>query len=210
MNPFTESTVARPLSEAPGNAANDQLINGHQAAQNGPAQQSTAPGQIQQSTAPGQTPQSAAPQHVAPRHGAREGRMPLRHPRSARLARRRARGKEAASQQAASWRAYGGKAAGAVLGFLLALASPSAWAVDVNSATAQQLETITGIGPKTAQVIIDERTRGGSFESFDDLAERVKGIGPKKAHSLQAAGLTMGQAGAAPKSAAPAARKPGK
>src|SRR5690606_33033465 len=104
----------------------------------------------------------------------------------------------------------GGKAAGAILGFLLALASPSAWAVDVNTANAQQLETITGIGPKTAQVIIDERTRGGSFESFDDLAERVQGIGAKEAHSLQAAGLTLGQAGTAPKSAAPAARKSGK
>ncbi len=187
MNPFTESTVARPLAEAPGNAANDHVLNDHQAVPGGQAQHSTAP-----------------------RHGAREGRMPLRHPRSARLARRRARGKEAASQPAASWRACGGKAAGAVLGFLLAVASPSAWAVDVNTANAQQLETVTGIGPKTAQVIIDERTRGGSFESFDDLAERVKGIGPKKAHSLQAAGLTVGQAGAAPKSAAPATRKPGK
>lgn len=80
-----------------------------------------------------------------------------------------------------------------MVGLAMALALPTAWAVNVNSASAQQLESITGIGPKTAQIIIDERTRGGSFESFDDLAERVKGIGPKKARALQAAGLTVGE-----------------
>lgn len=91
---------------------------------------------------------------------------------------------------------------------MLALSLPAAWAVNANSATAQQLESISGIGPKTAQVIIDERNRGGSFESFDDLAERVKGIGPKKARALQAAGLTVGHAAKAePGKATSAQRK---
>ncbi|TCT07109.1 ComEA family DNA-binding protein [Paralcaligenes ureilyticus] len=73
--------------------------------------------------------------------------------------------------------------------------SGTAYAVDANAATQAQLESVRGIGPKTAQIIIEERVRGGKYESFDDLSERVKGIGPKKAATLQAAGLTVGAAG---------------
>jgi len=75
--------------------------------------------------------------------------------------------------------------------------SGTAYAVDANAATQAQLESVRGIGPKTAQIIIEERVRGGKYESFDDLSERVKGIGPKKAATLQAAGLTVGAAGGA-------------
>jgi len=79
------------------------------------------------------------------------------------------------------------------------------WAVDVNRATPEQLQTISGIGPKTAQAIVEERTRGGEFASFADLSDRVKGIGAKRAQDLQAAGLEIGQpAKTAP---APAAAK---
>ena len=76
------------------------------------------------------------------------------------------------------------------LGLALACSAP-AWAVDVNRASAQELQSVRGIGPKTAQAIVGERMRGGSFESFQDLSERVKGIGAKKVQSLQAAGLTL-------------------
>lgn len=79
------------------------------------------------------------------------------------------------------------------LGLALSLAFPgNALAVNVNAATQAQLQTVRGIGPKTAQSIIDERLRGGSYESFEDLSDRVKGIGPKKAQSLQSSGLTVG------------------
>lgn len=91
----------------------------------------------------------------------------------------------------------------------LGVAAPPAQAVDINQATAAQLEGLRGIGPRTADIIVRERERGGRFESLDDLTERVRGIGQKKAQALQAAGLTIGAAGAAPKSgaaAAPAAR----
>lgn len=75
----------------------------------------------------------------------------------------------------------------------LSLFSPSpVHALDVNTATQAELRALRGIGPKTAQIIIEERSRGGRFESFEDLSDRVKGIGPKKAASLQAAGLTLG------------------
>ncbi|MEN5157094.1 ComEA family DNA-binding protein [Achromobacter spanius] len=87
----------------------------------------------------------------------------------------------------------------------LGVAAPPAQAVDINQATAAQLEGLRGIGPRTADIIVRERERGGRFESLDDLTERVRGIGQKKAQALQAAGLTIGAAGATPRSAASAA-----
>ncbi len=72
-----------------------------------------------------------------------------------------------------------------------------AHAIDVNSASQEQLQGLRGIGPKTAQTIIEERTRAGRYESFEDLSDRVKGIGPKKVASLQASGLTLGTRGTA-------------
>jgi competence protein ComEA len=68
-------------------------------------------------------------------------------------------------------------------------------AIDVNAATSEQLRDVRGIGPKTAQVIVEERSRGGPYESFSDLSDRVKGIGPKKAAALQASGLRVGSTG---------------
>jgi len=77
---------------------------------------------------------------------------------------------------------------------VLALAPFSASALDLNSATAEQLQTLSGIGPKTAELIIEERERGGKFESLQDVSDRVRGIGPKRLESLQAAGATVGAA----------------
>jgi competence protein ComEA len=76
-------------------------------------------------------------------------------------------------------------------GLALAMAS-SAHALDVNSASAAQLETLRGVGPKMARVIVQERQRGGRFESIEDFSDRVRGIGPKRARALQAAGLAVG------------------
>jgi len=89
----------------------------------------------------------------------------------------------------------------------LGLAGSDAMAVDLNTATAEQLQSLRGIGPKTAQIILQERERGGRFESIEDLSDRVRGIGPKRAQALQAAGLTVGKgAGAAAKPPAKPAR----
>ncbi len=64
-----------------------------------------------------------------------------------------------------------------------AAASPSG-PVDVNVATAADLEGLPGIGPATATAIVDDRTRNGPFASVDDL-ERVSGIGPAKLAALR-------------------------
>ena len=55
--------------------------------------------------------------------------------------------------------------------------------VDVNRAAAEELQKLPGIGPKLAQRILDERTRG-RFRSVDDL-RRVAGIGAKTLEHLR-------------------------
>jgi competence protein ComEA len=55
--------------------------------------------------------------------------------------------------------------------------------VDVNRATAEELQKLPGIGPKLAQRILDERGRG-RFKSVDDL-RRVGGIGVKTLERLR-------------------------
>ncbi|NLC41960.1 MAG: ComEA family DNA-binding protein [Erysipelothrix sp.] len=56
--------------------------------------------------------------------------------------------------------------------------------VSLNSATAEQLMTLPGVGPSTAQKIIDYRESHGFFVSFEDLLD-VKGIGPSKYEKLK-------------------------
>lgn len=51
--------------------------------------------------------------------------------------------------------------------------------ISLNSATAAELQTLPGVGEKTAQAIIQHRDATGGFSSVDDLLE-VKGIGPSK------------------------------
>ena len=59
---------------------------------------------------------------------------------------------------------------------LLAYAGMALAAVNINSATKEQLETLDGIGPVKAQAIIDYRTRNGRFKALEDL-KKVEGIG---------------------------------
>lgn len=49
-------------------------------------------------------------------------------------------------------------------------------AVNLNTATIDQLDELPGVGPVTAQSIVDWRTENGPFRSVDDLLE-VRGIG---------------------------------
>ena len=50
--------------------------------------------------------------------------------------------------------------------------------VDLNRATVDQLDTLPGVGPVTAQKILDWREQHGRFSRVDELQE-VDGIGPK-------------------------------
>jgi len=51
-------------------------------------------------------------------------------------------------------------------------------AINLNAATIDQLETLPGIGRKTAERIIEYRTKNGGFKRIEDLMN-VKGIGEK-------------------------------
>ncbi|MDX3541196.1 ComEA family DNA-binding protein [Streptomyces europaeiscabiei] len=56
--------------------------------------------------------------------------------------------------------------------------------VSLNAATADQLDTLPGVGPVLAQHIIDYRTRHGGFRSVDELRE-VTGIGDRRFADLR-------------------------
>jgi len=56
--------------------------------------------------------------------------------------------------------------------------------IDVNRATAAELEALPGVGPKLAQAIVEDRTANGLFRTPEDLL-RVKGIGPAKLEKMK-------------------------
>jgi competence protein ComEA len=55
--------------------------------------------------------------------------------------------------------------------------TPSADLININDATLEQLDNLPGIGPTTAQKIIDYRTTNGPFQRIEDIMN-VSGIGP--------------------------------
>ena len=56
--------------------------------------------------------------------------------------------------------------------------------IDLNGATVEQLDTLPGIGPATAQAIVSYRNRHGRFRSVTELLE-VPGIGPSKLEAIR-------------------------
>jgi competence protein ComEA len=76
-----------------------------------------------------------------------------------------------------------------ILFFACALAiaaqkQPPAHPVELNSATVEQLERVPGIGPKTAQAIVDLRERSGPFRRVEDLLI-IKGITQAKVDKMR-------------------------
>ena len=65
------------------------------------------------------------------------------------------------------------------------ITAPTRVLVNINTADAEELETLTGIGPSLAQAIIDYRAGHGAFRSADDLL-LVKGIGEAKLEGFRA------------------------
>jgi competence protein ComEA len=91
-----------------------------------------------------------------------------------------------------------------LLAFLAAMTVAVAFAaVDVNKATPAELDSIKGIGPAISGRILDERKKG-NFKSWEDLIERVKGLGVGNAAKFSAEGLTVSGAGYKGAAAAPA------
>lgn len=63
-------------------------------------------------------------------------------------------------------------------------------AVDVNKASAADLDGIKGIGPGISSKILDER-KNGDFKDWSDFIARVSGVGEKTAARFSGEGLTV-------------------
>lgn len=75
-----------------------------------------------------------------------------------------------------------------VIGLVFALTCPVQAAgsgkVDINTADAEALQALKGIGQKKAEAIIDYRTKNGKFQKPEDLM-KVSGIGAKTYDGLK-------------------------
>src|SRR4051794_14706726 len=95
-----------------------------------------------------------------------------------------------------------------LLAALLSLLAAAAFAaVDVNKATQAELESVKGIGPSISAKILDERKKS-PFKDWNDMIERVKGVGEHNAARFSSDGLTVN--GAAFAGAPAAAKQEGK
>ena len=62
--------------------------------------------------------------------------------------------------------------------------APAEGPINLNSATLEQLDTLDGVGPATAQKILDYREEHGGFGSVDEL-DQIPGIGEKRLAALR-------------------------
>lgn len=72
----------------------------------------------------------------------------------------------------------------------LLLSATCVAALEVNQASQAELESVRGIGPVTTSKILAARKQG-NFKNWDDLIQRVNGIGPGNAAKFSAEGLTV-------------------
>ena len=56
--------------------------------------------------------------------------------------------------------------------------------MNINTANQTELETLPGIGPSTAQKIIDYRSKNGKFDTIEDI-QNVNGIGDAKFENIK-------------------------
>jgi comEA protein len=75
---------------------------------------------------------------------------------------------------------------------VLAKKKPPAHPVNLNTASSEELQLVPGIGPSTADKILQMRKSYGAFKSVDDLLA-IKGIGPKRMEKMRKY-LTVGKA----------------
>jgi competence protein ComEA len=68
--------------------------------------------------------------------------------------------------------------------------APTSGLININTATLAELDTLPGIGPTTAQKIIDYRSQNGNFSTIEDIM-KVSGIGPATFENIKAL-ITVG------------------
>lgn len=69
-------------------------------------------------------------------------------------------------------------------GTALAKKQPPAKPIDINAASAKELELLPGVGPTTAKAIVLFRTRSGRFHRVEDLLA-VRGISETKLKNMR-------------------------
>ena len=76
-------------------------------------------------------------------------------------------------------------------GIAIAMLASIAWAqVDLNKASEIELDGLTGVGPTLTREVMTERVKA-PFRDWQDVMQRVKGIGPKKAANLSEQGVRV-------------------
>ncbi len=75
---------------------------------------------------------------------------------------------------------------------------PPSKPIDLNTATSEQLQRLPGVGPVTAQRILDYRKKSGPFQSVDDL-QAVRGISSKRLDKVRQYVMVKPPAQAPPK-----------
>jgi competence ComEA-like helix-hairpin-helix protein len=83
---------------------------------------------------------------------------------------------------------------------------PPARPIDLNAATVKELEELPGVGPVTAQRIIDMRQKSGRFRRVEDLLA-VRGMSAKRLEALRRYVIVSSPPAPAPKNSPPA-KKP--
>ncbi len=113
-----------------------------------------------------------------------------------------------------AWKAWKAPMAALLMGLLM---GPLWAATDINKASAAELDGIKGIGPALSGRMLEERKKG-PFKDWNDLIQRVQGVGPGNAARYSEAGLTVNgsafkaasSAANTAKAAAPGAAAPAK
>ncbi len=72
-----------------------------------------------------------------------------------------------------------------LFGLMFFLVGTSWAAVNINTATQSELESVKGLGPSKAKAIIEYREKNGPFKSVDEL-DKVKGFGKASIEKLKA------------------------
>jgi len=62
--------------------------------------------------------------------------------------------------------------------------APAQGKININTATAEQLQTLPGVGPVLAKTIIEHRTKSGKFNKIEEIIN-VKGMGEKKFQKIK-------------------------
>ena len=79
-------------------------------------------------------------------------------------------------------------------GGLYVLLASTAYALDINQANEAELDSFKGMGPALTAKVLQARAQA-PFASWDDLAQRVSGMGPRQLKRFSQQGMTVnGQA----------------